>query len=514
MQWKISAGLSVCMLIGSSPALSATVVVSEATIPVEVLPLDPALAKGELFGAKVRYTGMPSIGLQPARVHRGIVREDGKGKDPFTRVLALALLNGAHRNAESAKQDWANVPSGDKAWCELIADYRSFTNCFQDLDGDGRLESKRDGYAMHDEALALAAVSPVQPMTPVAYHPAQTDELPLLQVGYLSCRFDAQFATAVRRVIKGKGKSSPLFGGCRHDARPIDGQAGVLQIDRFKVAVAEAEGISRTEIVEGMSPGTILGSVRSDRPLLDLAQIKSLAASREAASGNQPYLYFTATPKVAEGDIGPGAEIIGGDVAHGLVGRLQEPLRIFGAFGMRSPDIPAGTKVYGVPMSSKGGAKELELNTVWCLPTLDGRTWDTDCFGDTSFGSVLAMGLGTPFAIEATHATESDRHTGFPRIERIESDLGIPLRLSVTLKKWNRNDVALMLAVSPNDNNTAAPREQRYRRAEDGSVTLRFGPGRLQLSPSKTVQGGVHVEVLQAPQTGYSALPGGIRERG
>jgi hypothetical protein len=37
MQWTLSAGLSICMLIGSSPALSATVVVSEATIPVEVL---------------------------------------------------------------------------------------------------------------------------------------------------------------------------------------------------------------------------------------------------------------------------------------------------------------------------------------------------------------------------------------------------------------------------------------------------------------------------------------------
>jgi hypothetical protein len=513
MKWKLGAGLSVCMLIGSSPALSATVVVREATIPVEVLPLDPALVKGELYGPDRRLNGMPSIGRQPARVFRGIVRKDAKGKDPFKRVLALALLNGAHRNAESAKQDWANVPSADKAWCELIADYQSFTNCFQDLDDDGRLESQRDGYAMNDEPLGLAAVSPVRPMTPVAYRPAQTDELPLLQVGYLSCRLDRQFATEVRDVIKGKGKSSPIFGGCRNDARPIDGQPGVLQIDRFKVEVRDAEGVSRTEIVEGMAPGTILGSVRSDRPLMDLAQIKSLPESRDAASGGQPYLYFTATPKVAAGDIAPGAEIIGGDVVHGLVGRLQEPLHVFGAFGMRSPDVPAGTKVYGVPMSAKGGAKELELNTVWCLPTLDERTWDTDCFADTSFGSVLAMGLGTPFAIEATHATETSRHTGFPRIERIETDLGIPLRLSVTIKKWNRNDVALMLAVSPKDNSTAAPREQRFRRAEDGSVILRFGPGRLKVSPSTTVQGGAHVEVLEAPAVGHAAMPGGIRDR-
>jgi hypothetical protein len=513
MLWKLTGGLSVCMLV-SSAALSASVVLSEATIPVEVLPLDPALARGELYGDKRRLNGWPSIGVQPARVARGVVRADAKGGDPFKRVLALALLNGSHRDAEALKPAWANVSSADTAWCTLLVDNSSYTSCYQDLDGDGRLESERDGYAMNDESLALIAVGPTRPMTPVGYRPAQTDELPLLHLGYLSCRPETQLATEVRRVVKGKSKESP-FGGCRHVAQPIDGAPRLVQVDRFKVSLSEAEGVTRTEIVEGMSPGTILGSVRTERPLTDLTQVKSPAESREAAGGGQPYMYFTATPTVASGDVAPGDEIIGGGVAHGMVGRLQEPLQIFDSLiTTQRPDVPTGTKLYGVPMMAKRGATRIEPNTVWCLPVLDEkrRTWDAECLTNTSMGSMLAMGLGTPFAVEATHASEVTRRTAFPRIERVYADIGMPLRLSLTLKKWSRDSVTLMLAVSPNDNTAAAPREQRFRRENDGSVLLGFGPGRLKLSPSTTIEGGAHVAIQQAPAERYSALPAGLRD--
>ena len=513
MLWKLTGGFSVCMLV-SSAALSASIVLSEATIPVEVLPLDPTLAKGELYGDKRRLNGSPSIGVQPARVARGVVRADAKGGDPFKRVLAFALLNGSHRDAEALKQGWANVPSADTAWCTLLVDYSSYTICYQDLDGDGRLESERDGYAMNDESLALVAVGPISPMTPVAYRPAQTEELPLLQVGYTSCRPDTQLATEVRQVIKGKGRGS-AFGGCRHVAQPIEGATRLVQVDRFKVSLSEAEGVTRTEIVEGISPGTILGGVRSERPLTDLTQMKTPAESREAAAGGQPYMYFTATPTVASGDIARGAEIIGGEVAHGMVGRLQEPLQIFDSLiTTQRPDVPTGTKLYGVPMMQKRGAKRIEPDTVWCLPVLDEkrRTWDVECLTNTSMGLLLSFGLGTPFAVEGTHASEGARRTAFPRIERVDTDIGMPLRLSLTLTRWSRDSVFLLLAVAPKDNTTAAPREQRFRRESDGSVTLGFGRGRLKLSPSATIEGGAHVEVQEAPAMHYSAMPAGRRD--
>jgi hypothetical protein len=226
-------------------------------------------------------------------------------------------------------------------------------------------------------------------------------------------------------------------------------------------------------------------------------------------------MYFTATPTVASGDVAPGGEIIGGAVAHGMVGRLQEPLQIFDSLiTTQRPDVPTGTKLYGVPMMAKRGATRIEPNTVWCLPVLDEkrRTWDAECLTNTSMGLMLAMGLGTPFAVEATHASEVTRRTAFPRIERVYADIGMPLRLSLTLKKWSRDSVTLMLAVSPNDNTTAVPREQRFRRENDGSVLLGFGPGRLKLSPSTTIEGGAHVEIQQAPAERYSALPAGLRD--
>ena len=125
-------------------------------------------------------------------------------------------------------------------------------------------------------AIMLASVDEPESIKPLSYRAADIAELERFDVGYKSCGSTTEavasdvkvlrFGTFVRRADT-KGPSV-----CTDVATLLEELPGgekLYQFGRFKVAVRESEGRLLTRLVEGIPAGTLLGNLRTDRPLLD-----------------------------------------------------------------------------------------------------------------------------------------------------------------------------------------------------------------------------------------------------
>jgi hypothetical protein len=138
-----------------------------AVLPTQALPAAVGSA-GEIWlkGMRLRT---PLIAEQPIRVVRGIVRTDGR---ETSSVLPLVVLG------ETSPGEGIPKHSSAQAWCDVMRGGGRFA-CYQDIDGDGKLETGRLAIALNfGEPLTIAAVGPAskRPL-PIGYRPASDAEL-------------------------------------------------------------------------------------------------------------------------------------------------------------------------------------------------------------------------------------------------------------------------------------------------------------------------------------------------
>lgn len=447
----------------------------DATTPIEVLDIDPALASGGIPLA--RTWSSPSIAMQPARIARGVVLE--KSGD----VLSLALLEPVTRTPEGKAR--LDGPPDRIAWCAPPRLMGTVPVCYQDLDSDGKFESSRYGLLGTNEALALSRLQDAKSIEPLAYRAATEAELPRFHVGYRACGATVRdphtftgplrFETVIRRA---EGVQWPKSGRCDSLAKFLETRpdgARLYEIGRFKVEVRENnENELATSLVEGLPPGTLLAHVRNNWPLTDATE---QPADAGAISGEIPFLVSLGKPAIAT-TASPGDEIFSVEVRHGLGGRLaadSDPL-----MKRDKLRLPAGTPVYGIAMRSNL-TPLLDAELVWCTPVAqaDGKA-QPFCFAPTTGTSSLTRAYSTPFTV--THITPSGPARNPPIVEPGPADFGAPLVLAVKIGKAERKSIGYTWSL--------APRGQWFeeawnlRRARDQSGLLLIGELLLKIKTS------------------------------
>ena len=473
MHIKLPAAALGCVML-TSGALAAESVTVEATIPIEILAVDPAIATG---GIPLQRTwSAPRIAMQPARAARGAVLE--KNGD----VLTLALLIPVQKSADGRAR--LDGPADRIAWCAPLRFMANALNCYQDLDSDGKFETTRLGLLGTDEALALSRLQEPKPIEPLAYRAANDAELPRFQVGYRACgatvdrphSFDGElrFATVVRRA---EGVQWPNSGRCDSIARLIettpDG-AKRFEMGRFKIDVREStEQELSTRLVEGIAPGTLLAHVRTSWPLTDATE---RPAEAEAVTGNSSFLVALGKPAIAT-RAKAGDEIFSVEVRHGLSGTLEvdsEPRLKWDKIRL-----PAGTPVYGIPMRSSLTPLQ-DAEVVWCTPFQrpDGKQ-RAHCFAPYLGGTSLVEAYSTPYAVRGVDPRGRGRNP--PVVARGHADFGAPLVLSVKVTGVDKKSVHIAWSLAPRGQ--WLPSEWGFLRARNQNSLMLIGELLLKIGP-------------------------------
>ena len=470
-----------CLAIVLAPANADA---TDATIPIEVLAVDPAIAEGEiLVGTNKWALTLPAIAMQPARIARGAVIENSASRP---KVLALALLGVPEKDASGAAR--LDGSRDLQAWCELptslfVTSWQQFVvDCYQDQNGDGAFEIQYSGHLHGEVAIMLASVDSPKSIKPLPFRAAETAELPLLEVGYASCGTanqqdasqlkDLQYGTNIR-FVKG-GKATPRI--CKHVATPLDSPTAgqkLYQVGRFKVAVSESDGVLTSRLVEGIPPGTLLGNLRFDRPLLD---VTAPADMTDLQATDKKPLYLATMPQTTA-TAAAGETFFTAEVAHGITGKLRNEVSRRG--WARAVVIPAGSPVFGTPMSGSLGQREIDASIVWCAPWRNGKQLVSQCFVPTPY-SISLVENPRPFSVEYLNGTPYGVDP--PIVDRAEVDFGQPIILQVRYLAANSRFIVVETSVSYRTE--PVWHRLQLRRAADGSGMLGSGGAVVILRPA------------------------------
>lgn len=480
--------------------------VIDALVPVAVQAPDPAFVRGEVRGFGMRWGAIVITG-QPANVFRAaIVTEPGAGIAKNA-VLNFALLGAVQTDVTG--QVMIPADRSQIAWCENDTKKRSVLYCFQDLDADGKFETKRPGLLPTLDSLSVNRVGDSQQVTPFAYREAGAQELPRLVLEYVSCpdQVAYKYALQLQRINSDGSNGQSIPGECSAVADQlgtVDG-ASLYQFGRFKVSIREEGGKKITNLVEGIPAGTLLGHVRADRPLTDAAAAKSFKEDRANMSGDLPFLYFVDNQQLANATVNAGEQIISGEVAHAITGKLTAPLISVGWTG-RKEELPVGTPLFGVLMSNQRSADNLDPEIVWCAPDLSGKpNWSTRCIANAPVGKRLVP-IFNRFTLDLLSVGTDGRAVVAPLVERQPVDFGQPLYFSVRFDKWEKDKAVLSTKVSFKDD-MASYHPLSLRRSPDGSAYLIVGEALVTLRPSGNSSTQALVECDDEIRQGSAALP-------
>lgn len=423
------------------------------------------------------------IAMQPATA-QSIALTSGRLFGPTLLVKAQVTPLGSESRA----------PREQPMWCELTASELNRVACYEDLDGDQRLESAYRGTVVHRrEPLSIHLISHREPISPMSYRPATNEEMPRLRVGYASCApvrslDEVRFETVVRAEgIKGailKTEST----GCAQIAKLLEGSAPArMQVDRFVVEVAESNGHYSTKLVQGIDAGTMVGGLRSDQGIEDIGAVK--ATSQRVQELSRSPVEFAADVPVANRIVMEGEAIVTAPATHPFAGRLAEPLLLSSLLGRQ--EFPRGTSAYGVPtISSKGGAAGL----IWCIPNKVKDIWSVTCLAPRQIGYGVGKPIGPAFAVLGIlPGNEMSASSFAPIVERGPADFGAPLVATIRFKEWGKTGAIIAFDVAPEGESTPAY-ERRIGKAK-GEAAFCVGGVEFKLTAIPDKKGAAKVEV-------------------
>ncbi len=478
MSAKLLTSILFCAGMTPLSVTAASIETVDATIPIEVLPVDPALATG---GIPLQPAwSWPRIALQPARAAKAVVLE--KNGD----VLMLALLEPVATASDGKAR--LDGPPDRIAWCAPARLISNFMSCYQDLDSDGKFETSRKGLLGTTEVLSLSRMQMPTSIEPLAYRPARQDELPPFHVGYEACgatrsephtlEGPLRYTTVAKRADSSQWIKS---GRCDNLARFIETRADgarLYEIGRFKVEVRQKdEKELATSLVEGIAPGTLLAHVRASWPLTD-----ATARPREAdaiASSNS-FLVAVGKPTIAT-RARPGDEIFSLEVRHAISGRLSVPSEPRAKRDKLA--LPEGTPVYGIAMRSSVTPWADGL-VVWCTPIKQPKTVEPYCFAPQMSNAALVRVYSTPFTVRGIAPSGPVRN--LPVVEPGPVDFGGPLILAVKIVSADKKSILLDWSLAPRGQWYAE--QWRYLHARDKTSLLLIGELLVKIKPSEDGQ--------------------------
>lgn len=370
--------------------------------------------------------------------------------------------------------------------------------CFIDQDENGSFEAIARGTGDREPGMArLTIVGPGEALPkPLAYRPARPEEVTAIAASFVNCAKDhdrPRYAVQLPRTQPSEEEIAAIadqLPGLNHTAamnaaRRLASQAQPVARCQESEPIATSDyGFPATSLRPGAfavrmgelvvevgsksegAPSRLLGLRNADRLYrLDGGGVAPLSetltdAERELAirqKFDRPVLMAEAGAQVSEGVHGAGDVIATLPVKHGYMGVLTADTVIRTLLTSRS--VPAGTTVYGVPMSSRltvtrGGipvgpwerpkptADDFDL--VWCLPVEDEGRWTATCLPIGGAGYTILKGQQPAFLVSAlSYAAETSTNDGLPPVKQQAGSFGQPLSLRLRLKSISPVEIAV-----------------------------------------------------------------------
>lgn len=419
-------------------------------------------------------------------------------------VFGLLAL-GSERNTDEAPAD-----PRLRVWCDMTPDDRFFAtsnrNCFFDNDADGQLDEAVMAQPLIGRvAMTLGSLRERRIIDPHPYRTADPSQHPLGEVGYEFCEGDnieapARFAPVYRAVGDDDWSSETR---CSLGLWPDEADRNRVQAGALELSVtAEADGI-RYAVTQRLAaePVHVGGIGDAPEPIRTLGSRREEAQSQRRSLNVEP-LVATGTATVTAGRFNDRAAFATLDVSYGATGRLLNEVRQTSGW-MRDDPLPVGTPLYGVPMGQLTGNSQM----IWCAPRREDEEWDTVCFptmGQTTFW----LEPSRTFYVSSLRFPTDTPSASPPEVERVELDLGYVLQLEVYLLEWDRRDADVQVRLCGQSDTVRAcdrMREINATRRSDGSADVIVFGHRLRLSePEDGSRRDVQVEILEAPDGGYS----------
>jgi hypothetical protein len=419
------------------------------------------------------------LASQPVRPIDAILIDETVNKSIVKRPLLLTLLGNPTTGGGSAQQ----------AWCKDTVNTNGSIDCYEDSDGDGTLDERARGYLPRLEALSVNRIGPFEAIDSIAYRKAEPTELPIFDIDYMLCRPAGPDIRFSRQVKKGGILNGSAAGPCDSVASPAadqtDGES-VYVLDQVKIKVRGADGARMAVMIEGMPPGYIMGHVRTDRPISDIAHAKRFSEEHVEALAALPDVYLSTAPTIAKEPVKIGEKFFSAEVKHSITGTLRAAAIQFKLFkGAPNELIPAGARLFGVQMQNSAQSANLDANIVWCYPDpLGARTNGAKCIVNVGSNASLVLDVRQRFQLTNLIFGSGAPSTSFPLIDRGSVDFGEPVVMEIATEKIGKKAIDIRVTLDRVSERNKSLQRLEIERATDGNGYVLIGDGILVLEPA------------------------------
>jgi hypothetical protein len=457
---------------------------TDALIPLVVLDSEKSPAAVKVDDRGFTWNGV-ALASQPARPLDAIMIDVTLTKANVKRALLLTYLGKLELDAQGRPA--AGGPGTQQAWCKDSVNLNASIDCFRDSDGDGKLDQHARGYLPRLEALSLNRIGAFETIDPIPYRKAEPAELPVFNIDYLVCGTGPEIKFA-RRIKKVGLLAGSVSGQCDNVAIPVPNQTegdSVVLLDQARIRIRILDGARTSQMTEGMPAGLLIGNLRTDRPIADLAHAKRFSEEHDETLGELPDIYISTPPTIAADPVKPGQTFFSAEIKHGITGTLRAAaiqLKIFK--GKPVELIPAGARMFGVQMRSDRENRNLDANIVWCYPgPLNGADARAKCIARDAMSITHVLDAWERFTVSSLGIGSIEPAIEDPVIDRDDLDFGEPIVLEIAVEKIAKKRITVRTSMDRLSERNKSSRHRELLRSNNGNAYLLIGHGILMLEP-------------------------------
>lgn len=484
-----------------------TQTLTPAVTPLVVLPFDQDDAEAISSGRGI-VADAPALAEQPLRALDAIVVV----LENRRLVLPLTIVGKIETGADGE----ASIPDDParRAWCNWRDNEGADFNCYVDKDGDGRLETRRRAHSRAElTPIAIDYVHGEEPMEPLRYAAASTDDYPTYDLQYRRCESDNE--KIVYRVQVEIPQRGDFAGTCTSLAEPLNGidqgEAGDYRIDRAVVRKMGPEADAEFRLTRMIPAGTILDRIDSDEAIVDLgarAPWWQEKLTERAAFDKPPYI-LTNGPTLVAAEGGEGDIMFTGTLGYSYTGRITNDAVSSRLFSMGSRDLRRGRFVYGLPMrvSDRRQRSPSEPMMYWCAPIEESEgEWRATCLRGGDVARAVNHNVTPAFMTQVIYG-------GWLRTEAVSVSaepltFGVPIEVRYEFRDWDDDALAIRVHSGPRGGGGGSF-QVNIPRPEGQPALVRLGGGLWEIAPDPTDEDRYRIVMKEAPEPGQSALPTG-----
>ena len=279
---------------------------------------------------------------------------------------------------------------------------------------------------------------------PAKYRHATEAELPRVRIGYALCK-DGVINGAPPRFVSTLSSPSGVWTTTDRNACPFgewktSSREGVLTLDAAELEVSG----DHYKVLRPIGAGQ-LNLFTPSAPVRFITQTAPAQERALEAFSTRPFVPVGPLKLSDPGQARHGGDIASVEVKHGLTGVLRYDVTNRSLFGKET--LPAGTYVFGVPMSDVGGVGAPSPSVVnstrvtWCAPRLKiapNVDVTTFCFQDRGEGRVAKVLAFEPLMPISLSGTVYDPLASDFSVERKPAEFGARMNLTYVFDKWVR----------------------------------------------------------------------------